>query len=165
MRVVFDTVVFVRSLINPHSRWGSAVFRHADDYTLILSRPILEEILDVLRRPELTRKFRGLERMDMARVIEILGQAEVVEVEESPRASRDPKDDKFLAAARAAGVEYVVSEDQDLLVLGEYEGVKIVDTLAFLRVLESKHMTRTMARLSPLGRAGGMPGDLRASDR
>ncbi len=137
MKVVFDTVVFVRSLINPYSMWGSAVFRHADYYTLFLSRPILEEILDVLRRPELTRKFRSLEQMDTARVIEILGQARVVEVAEMPRASRDPKDDKFLATARAAGAEYLVSEDQDLLVLGEYEGVKIVDTLAFLRVLES----------------------------
>ncbi len=136
MKVVFDTVVFVRSLINPYSRWGSAVFRHADYYTLFLSRPILEEILDVLRRPELTRKFRSLEQMDTARVIEILGQARVVEVAEMPRASRDPKDDKFLATARAAGAEYLLSEDQDLLVLGEYEGVKIVDTTAFLRVLE-----------------------------
>ncbi len=136
MKVVFDTVVFVRSLINPHSKWGRAVFAHADSYSLILSQPILEEILDVLRRPELTRKFRSLKDMDMARVIQILGQAQVVEVGKIPQASRDPKDDKFLATARAAGAEYLVSEDQDLLVLGEYEGVKIVDTATFLAILE-----------------------------
>ena len=136
MKVVFDTVVFVRSLINPHSKWGRAIFAHADSYGLILSQPILEEILDVLRRPELTRRFRSLREMDMARVIQILGQAQVVEVGKIPKASRDPKDDKFLATARAAGAEYLVSEDQDLLVLGEYEGVKIVDTATFLAILE-----------------------------
>ena len=136
MNVVFDTVVFVRSLINPHGRWGRAVFDQVDSYTLFLSKPILAEILDVLSRPELTRKFRSLRGMDMARVIEILGQAQAVDVEAIPKASRDPKDDKFLATARAAGAEYLVSEDKDLLVLEEYEGVKIVDTLIFLRILE-----------------------------
>lgn len=136
MKVVFDTVVFVRSLINPHGRWGKAVFGHADSYSLILSQPILAEIFDVLRRPELTRKFRSLQGMNIARVLEILGQAQVVEVMMTPRASRDPKDDKFLATAQAAGAAYLVSEDEDLLVLGEYEGVKIVDTATFLAILE-----------------------------
>jgi len=134
--VVFDAVVFVRSLINPHSMWGHAVFHHADSYSLFLSRPVLAEILDVLKRPELTRKFRSLQGMDMARVIDILGQAQVVEVAAAPKASRDPKDDKFLATAHAAGAAYLVSEDEDLLVLEEYEGVKIVDTTTFLRILE-----------------------------
>ena len=136
MKVVFDTVVFVRSLINPHSRWGQAVFRYADSYRLFLSRPVLAEILDVLKRPELTRKFRGLAGMDVARVIDILGQAQVVEVAATPRASRDPKDDKVLATAREAGAAYLVSEDEDLLVLEEYEGVKIVDATTFLCILE-----------------------------
>jgi hypothetical protein len=136
MKVVFDTVVFVRSLINPHSLWGRAVFHHADSYRLFLSRPILAEILDVLTRPELTRKFRGLQSTDMARVIDILGQAEVVEVTTTTRASRDPKDDKFLATAQEAGAAYLVSEDADLLVLGAYEGVRVVDTATFLRILE-----------------------------
>lgn len=138
MKVVFDTVVFVRSLINPHSVWERTVFRHADSYQLFLSRPILAEILDVLKRPELTRKFRALHEMDVARVIQILGQARVVEVAETPRASRDPDDDKFLATARAAEARYLVSEDQDLLVLQEHEGVRIVDTTTFLRILEQE---------------------------
>jgi len=61
-----------------------------------------------------------------------------MEAADPPRASRDPKDDVFLATAVAAEAEYLVSEDQDLLVLGEYEGVKIVNTLSFLRVLEQR---------------------------
>jgi uncharacterized protein len=136
MNVVFDTVVFVRSLINPYGRWGRAVFDRADSYTLFLSRPILSEIMDVLTRPELTRKFRGLQGMEIARIISILGQARVVDAAYARAVSRDPKDDIFLATAVAAGAEYLVSEDQDLLVLREYEGVRIVDTLTFLRILE-----------------------------
>jgi uncharacterized protein len=138
LRVVFDTVVFVRGLITPHSRWGRAVFAHFPRYRLFLSQPVILEILDVLRRPELTQKFRGLRGMDIARVIEILGQAEIVEVLAIPAISRDAKDDKFLATASAAGAEYLVTEDEDLLVIGEYEGVKIVDTATFLEILEER---------------------------
>ena len=138
LRVVFDTVVFVRGLINPHSWWGRAVFVHHHQYRLFLSQPVIMEILDVLHRPELTSKFRSLKGMDLARVIDILGQAEIVDVPAIPAVSRDFKDDKFLATARAAGAEYLITEDEDLLVLGEYEGVKIIDTATFLEILEEQ---------------------------
>ncbi len=60
MRVVLDTVVFVRSLINPFSRCGRIVFDHYQRYQLHLSRPVLEEILEVLQRPELTARSTTL---------------------------------------------------------------------------------------------------------
>ncbi len=138
LRVVFDTVVFVRGLINPHGRWGRLIFTHCPHYRLYLSQPVILEILDVLRRPELTRKFRSLRGMDVARIIEILSQAEFVEVPAIPAVSRDAKDDKFLATALAARAEYLITEDEDLLVIGEYEGVKVIDATTFLRFLDER---------------------------
>jgi len=139
LKVVFDAVVLVRSLINPHSRWGPTVFTHSHRYRLFLSYPILMEILEVLRRPELTSKFLNLQNMDMARVIEILGQAEVVEIAQISAVSRDVKDNKFLATAESAGADYLVTEDEDLLILIEHKGAKIVDTATFLAILEQEH--------------------------
>ena len=135
-RVVLDTVVFVRSLINPHGRWGKLVFAH--DYRLFVSRPVVAEILEVLSRPELTQKFRTLRDMNIARVIEILGQSEFVDIPNIPNVSRDVKDDKFLATAAIAQADYLVTEDNDLLVLDEYEGTKIIDAATFLRILEQQ---------------------------
>jgi uncharacterized protein len=136
VRVVFDTVVFVRSLINPRGFAGRLVFDHASRYELVLSRPIVVEILEVLHRPELTRKFKRLGRLDLAEVLSLIDQAELVEVPDVPAVSRDPKDDKFLATAKAGRASYVVSADKDLLDLGEYEGIKIVDLATFLAMLE-----------------------------
>ena len=135
-RVVIDTVVFVRSLLNPHSRSGRLIFAHADEYRLILSAPIIREVLEVLHRPEITRKIRFVADMDTRRVLDILSQAELVEVaEEIPPVSRDPKDDKFLTTAVLGEADYVVSEDRDLLDLGEHQGIKIVNVAAFLELL------------------------------
>ena len=135
LRVVFDTVVFVRSLINPHRYCGRIVFEYFAKYRLFLSRPILEEILDVLSRDELTVKFSALKDFDLARVLDIVSQAEVVDPAAIHRGSRDPGDDKFLAAARAAEAGYLVSEDLDLLVLAQSDHARIVRCEEFLAVL------------------------------
>ncbi|MFO7272921.1 MAG: putative toxin-antitoxin system toxin component, PIN family [Sphaerobacter thermophilus] len=139
MRVVFDTVVFVRGLINPHGRWGELLFEHADRYVLILSPAIAEEILSVLRRPELTRKFRSLSNIGVADVLTLLAQADVVQPAETLAICHDPNDDKFLAAAVAGNADYLVSEDADLLVLGENQGIPIVTASAFLRILQENN--------------------------
>jgi putative PIN family toxin of toxin-antitoxin system len=125
----------MRALLNPHNRAGRLLFERADDYTLVLSPPIIREILEVLNRPELTRKFRSLAGIDMRRVIDLLAAAEIVEFDETPSLSRDPKDDKFLVTADLGFAEFLVSEDRDLLDLTTYESVRIVDTAQFLAIL------------------------------
>lgn len=138
IKVVFDTVIFVRSLINPYSFWGKLVFKHSDSYRLIVSKEILVEILEVLQRPEITHRFKYIKKLDRKRVLEIISNAEVVGISEVSQISRDINDDKFLTTAQEAKVDYLVTEDKDLLVLKKYKGTKIVDTDTFLTILEQK---------------------------
>lgn len=44
---------------------------------------------------------------------------------------RDEEDNKILASALEAGAEYLITRDNDLLQLGEYEHVKIVNPTEF----------------------------------
>jgi uncharacterized protein len=135
-RVVFDTVVFVRALLNPHSRAGRIVFDYSSSYQLLLSEPTLLELLEVLRRDELRRLFPTLADRDPAKVVQIAAEAETVGLGDIPRVSRDPEDDIFLATSKAGQAAYLVSEDKDLLDLGEHGGAQILSIAAFLRVLE-----------------------------
>jgi putative PIN family toxin of toxin-antitoxin system len=91
------------------------IFAHADDYRLILSAPIVREILEVLNRAEITRKIRFVAGMDTRRVLDLLSQAELVGLSDIPQVSRDPKDDKFLATTVAGEADYAVSAAKDLL--------------------------------------------------
>jgi uncharacterized protein len=140
LRVVFDTVVFVRALLNLRSVCGRLVFAHQDQYQLYLSTPVVIEIMQVLSRDELVTKLERRRTTYLEAITGLLDSfrlAQAVEIPTIPPTSRDLKDDKFLATALAAGADYLVSEDQDLLVLGEYEGIKIVNAATFLGVLES----------------------------
>lgn len=135
LRVVFDTVILVRAIINPAGLSGRLIFSSFDQYQLVVSPSLVKEYMDVLHRPEITRRFRSTEGIDVRRAIELIGRAEMFEPENLPAMSRDAKDDKVLAVAQVAGADYLVSEDQDLLTLVEYEGTRIVDARTFLAPL------------------------------
>ena len=134
-RVVFDTVVFVRALINPYNYAGQLLFTRANEYTLVLSPPIIQGILEVLSRPEISRKFRAVAGIDLRQVIDLFATGEIVEFDEIPSASRDPKDDTYLVTARVGKAEFLVSEDRHLLDLSPYDGIEVIDTVTFLGLL------------------------------
>lgn len=138
LNVVFDTVVFVRCLINPHSIWGKLIYSYKDHYTLYLSPPVIKEILEVIERPKLKQKYRTTQEHGIKQVLQIVSYASIVDIGTIPTASRDIKDDKFLATAKAANADYLVSEDEDLLTLKEYKGTQIVDAETFLQILEKR---------------------------
>lgn len=135
LRVVFDTVVYVRSLINPKCYSGRIIFQYYTDYQLFVSREVVIEILEVLARDEIKSKFKFIRGMNIRRVLEIIGEAKVVQLKKIPGISRDLKDDKFLATAKEGKCNYLVTEDEDLLVLKKYKGTKIINTTTFVKIL------------------------------
>jgi predicted nucleic acid-binding protein len=52
--------------------------------------------------------------------------------------SRDPKDDPYLACALAAGAEFIISRDADLLELEKPFGIEIVTPRTFLNRLRAQ---------------------------
>jgi putative PIN family toxin of toxin-antitoxin system len=55
-----------------------------------------------------------------------------------PGVTRDPKDNPVVACAVEGGAGFIVSGDQDLLVLGTYGRVRIVTPREFLALLEAR---------------------------
>lgn len=138
MRAVLDTVVFVRALINPHGRWGRLLFDLNDRYELVLSPAIIREVLDVLHRSRLRRRFPQIDEVSVAGALAILETADVVEPQERLAVCRDANDDKFFECAVAGGAGYIVSEDQDILAVGEYRGIRTLSAAEFVEVLGGK---------------------------
>jgi putative PIN family toxin of toxin-antitoxin system len=138
MRVVLDTVVFVRALINPKGRWGRLLFDVSDRYVIVSSPEIIKEILEVINRPELRRRFPEMARLPpLARVLSKLEDADVVEPRNRLSVCHDPHDDKFFECAVAGHADYIVSEDRDILDIPQYDGIKTVSAAQFLELLSS----------------------------
>lgn len=141
IRVVIDTQVFLRAAINLKSLPAKVIFDLSDRYQLVVSEEIMTEIQEVLHRPKLRAKFPHLTDEIAEQIIQPLVSAEMTGISEVVAVSRDPKDDKFIACALAAQADYIVSEDNDLLVLNPYENIQIINVADFFAVLQTPSRT------------------------
>jgi len=137
VRAVVDTNVLVSGLLwygAPH-----AVMERLRSGTLALvsSPALMAELADVIGRANfdavLARSNTSRERL----LAEVRQLAEIVEPPPLPApVCRDPDDDEVLALAIAAQIDLVVSGDHDLLSLGSYAGIPIVDAAEAIKRID-----------------------------
>jgi putative PIN family toxin of toxin-antitoxin system len=144
LKVTADTNIFISGL----NFAGGKPFQllelaRAGKISLTVSAAILAEVADVLARkfdftPE---DVAGARKWitDMARTVEPAVQLEVIKLEVI---KEDPADDRILECAVAAGSDYIVSGDKDLLRLGKYDGIRILTVSDFLDVVNSTETER-----------------------
>ena len=137
MRVVVDTNILVSSLIVPRGI-SAQLMEHwrRRSFYLLTSEPVLEECTRVLQYPRIRRKY-PLTDQEILRFITFLReQCEVVWPEMALDAvAQDPDDNRILECAVAGGADYIVTGDDHLLRLGQYQDIQVVPPAAFLLLL------------------------------
>jgi putative PIN family toxin of toxin-antitoxin system len=126
--VVLDANIYVSALAfggKPKRALQFGLTRRVD---VAISEPIRTEVLRTLRD-----KFRWSEaRLTEAQALIDTAATTVVPTVTLHVIERDPDDDRVLECAVAAKAEWIVTGDSDLLDLGEYEGIEIVQVNEFL---------------------------------
>lgn len=140
LRVVVDTNVLVSGLFgiknSPSAQILNAI--RTQQVILVTSPTILEEVGEVISRERIVKltKMSTNEQSDF--IDKLIERSDITPGNQLPQiVSRDIKDDKFLACGVEGKVDYVITGDEDLLVLKEYEGVKIVTPREFVETLSS----------------------------
>ena len=129
MRIVIDSNIFVSSFF-----WGGNPRRIIDRVIdgldeLYISDEILKEILEVMSR----KKF-DLELQKVMDYISIIDQYanKVVPKENIEIISRDKDDNKIIYCGLIGKVDCIITGDNDLLILKEYNGIKIMTPKEYL---------------------------------
>jgi putative PIN family toxin of toxin-antitoxin system len=142
VRAVFDTNLLVSAFLsraNPGGVTGE-LLRVAKEGSveLCISTEILGETLTTLIGSDrLRRRYDYTPEIALQYCAELVAAPTII-VDAPPltgAVARDPDDDKIIACAVAAGAEYLVSRDDDLIALGAYDEIKIVLPEAFLRIV------------------------------
>jgi len=137
IRAVLDADVFVSAAVRPEGPPGQIIrrFLRGGAFEIVVSRAIVDEILRALSYPKVRKYIRsGLDPELWFEDIIVLSHL-VAGERECAGASKDPDDDKYLAAAIEGRAAFVVAGDADLLDLKEYGGIRIVSPRVFLDLL------------------------------
>jgi len=97
-------------------------------FSLILCNDIIGEFEGVL-----IKKFK-LSSSEVSEIIEIVSEStsEILkELSPVPNICRDPTDDMIIACAIDAAADYIVTGDEDLLILKNYKNISIINPRNF----------------------------------
>jgi uncharacterized protein len=130
---VFDTNVLISAALFKDSTPGQALTAAIRDGDIVLSPDTVQELHDVLFRPKFDRYLTSATRKRF--MAAILRRAVIVEVDQTVRECRDPKDDKLLDLAVGGNASFVITGDDDLLALNPFRGISIVTPSEFLEIL------------------------------
>lgn len=129
-RIVFDTNVIISALIFSSSTSMTAFTYAKSQGVILVSIDVLSELNDVLNRKKFDRYITQDIREDFLTSLAL--EAEIINITETITDCRDPKDNKFLELAISGNADFLVTGDQDLLVLHPFRDIKITTVTDFL---------------------------------
>jgi putative PIN family toxin of toxin-antitoxin system len=133
-RYVFDTNVIISALLFNTSVPGQAFSRSLDKGTILISQSVVQELNDVLGREKFNRYVTREERETFLE--SLIRESELVELTETIETCRDPKDDRILELAVNGNASFIVTGDDDLLVMNPFRSIQIVTPATLLQLLD-----------------------------
>jgi putative PIN family toxin of toxin-antitoxin system len=132
MKVILDTNVLVAAFATQglcHALFELCL----DQLEIILSNEILQELSAALEK-----KLKAPHSV-AKKAIEYVREHSSIQRIKGPfqKTSRDPTDDHIFALAEHALVDYIITGDEDLLVLSPYKGIPILRPREFWEIMKN----------------------------
>ena len=134
MKLVLDTNIFISAFY-----WGGnsqkiidRVIEGIDE--LYISEEIINEISEVMARP----KFKTERKTIDGYIKTIIKSGKIIKIEGKLKGiCRDKDDDDKLECAIISNADFLITGDEDILILKNYENVKIITQKEYLDIIKS----------------------------
>ena len=139
MRVVLDANIYISALISNKGNPAKIINKWlAGQFDVLISQPIVDEILRVTNYKRIQKKYAKVRENRLEFVELIIEQGIWEESSETLTVvSADESDNRYVECAVAGNAQYIVSGDEHLLGVGEYQGIIIVTPATFLTLLDA----------------------------
>src|SRR4051794_19967385 len=131
-RFVFDTNSLISALIIPSSISRRSLEKADKTGVLVFSVETLSELREVLIRSKFDKYVSLEDRLEYIERLE--ARCEIITVISEFTDCRDIKDNKFLNLAYDSQASYIISGDNDLLVLSPFKGIPVIQASSFLNL-------------------------------
>jgi len=129
-RIVLDSNVILSAALFKQSSPRQALDKAAVSGQVLMSNEIIGELQDIFNRPKFDKYSSKQVRNEFLN--DFLAVVENVEIVEKITICRDRKDDKFLELAVNGNANYIITGDQDLLVLHPFQNIAIISVSDYM---------------------------------
>lgn len=140
LKVVLDSDVLVSALMNPHGKPAEILNHVLKNRVRLFSSPsMVEEQGRILSYPKLVKRH-GLAKEELEEFRAGLQiTTSLIEKETTIKVLKEsPWGNTYLSCALNGRADFIVSGDEHLLNLGEYQGIQIVTPARFLDIMEKE---------------------------
>lgn len=140
IRAVLDTNTFVSAVISVQLSVSQEIYQNFIDkhFLLIVSPSLLAEVDEVLHRKRVM-KFHKLSPEKLQEIMnQLTSLSYIVPGNTIVDIVRDPDDNKILSAGVEGQANYIITRDEDLLDLKEYQRIKIITPEDFMGILRAE---------------------------
>ncbi len=130
-RIVLDSNVILSAALFKHSIPRQALDKALREDCVLMSAAAIAELQDLFGRSKKFDKYLSLSARTTF-LNDLLESVKIIEIVETIRVCRDPKDNKFLELAINGKADYIITGDQDLLVLNPFQMIRILTPQEFL---------------------------------
>jgi uncharacterized protein len=129
-RIIIDTNLWISFLITKDfTKLDEIIFSR--NCLLIFSQELLDEFLEVVRRPKFRRLFSS---SDIEEILETIEEyADFVKIKTKVEVCRDPKDNFLLSLSFDGNADFLLTGDKDLLELAKFSETAIITVSEFLQ--------------------------------
>ncbi len=129
-KFVIDTNVLVSAVIFANSKPRQTLDKIQEIGILLMSQSVFEEVQEVLIRPKFDKYIPALKRQIF--VEKLKKTVKFIDIKERIIECRDQDDNKYLELAVNGEGKYIITGDQDLLILNPFREIKIITVKEFL---------------------------------
>lgn len=122
--IIFDTNVLISAALIKNSPTEKSLQKAIEYGLLAFSKQTLNELIEILKRPKFERYLSKVERQEFLK--KILSVSLIFSPSRKFEICRDPRDNIFLDLIFESQADYLITGDQDLLVLNSFESAKII---------------------------------------
>lgn len=132
LRIVVDVNILISALLFPYSKPDLALQKAQDLGEILMSFPIWTELENVMARPKFNRYIQLEKREQFLREL-YQTITPINDILETITDCRDPKDNKYLELAVTGKAQYIITGDNDLLILNPFREINIIKPDEFLK--------------------------------
>lgn len=137
-RAVIDTNIFIRTIIKPLGSVAPIIVRIREGkFELIYSQWLLDELKEKLEARRIKDRYKLSDKQIQELIETITGFGKEVEPTRTVTVCRDVDDNHVIEAALEGNADYVVTGDNDLLSLKQFENIRFIQPKEFLEILDA----------------------------